>query len=979
MEETKFFDVIQQIDDILNEKDVCQAIVLLEDILKEEPFEKYFLEKLQDVEWLRPLTERGFFAKPPKPEKDESKGTIGFPPWPESRYLARMASVNPEMVFKVIIQIPDTENASVNEDLVDAALAMPPDLAAKLVEKAKAWARSSYQLFLPEKLGNLVAHLARGGETDVALDLARVLLEVLPDQKRQKKTIDDDTYGLPPEATARFDQWDYEETLKKHIPELVKAAGIRAFDFLCDLLETAIRLSRRDGEKGVPEDYSYIWRPAIEEHPQNIGHSLKDSLVTSIRDAAESIIQTESVNIKVLVDRLESRPWRVFHRIALHLLRCFPDVSSELIAERLTDHDLFEDGCCRHEYTMLLGGCYSLLSPQQRKVILGWIEQGPDLERFKEKEEQFSGKRPTDKEAQRYRRYWQRDRLAWFKESLPKAWKQHYEELVNELGEPEHPEFASYSVSWVGPTSPKSAEELKTMTVPDIAKFCKTWKPSRDRMTPSPGGLGRALSPVVEEDPARFSEGANEFLDLDPNYVRALLSGFRDALKKERTFDWIPVLDLCNWVLKQPREINGSRHEESDKDPHWGWARKTIAGLISAGLKEDPGCIPYDLRKTVWDVIEPLTKDPDPTPDEEARYDGSTMDPTTLSINTTRGEAMHAVINYGLWIRRHLEKEPDPKERLAHGFDEMPEVREVLENHLHISRDPSLAIRAVYGQWFPWIVLLDPEWAESHAGQIFSPKEDERILWAAAWNAYVTWCKAYDNVFDVLGDQYALAIERLGEVDKEVDHLVNPESRLGEHLVVFYWRGKLDLNHPENLLVRFWEKASPSVRGWVIQFVGRSLTNDKGTMPQVIIKRLEVLWERCISEAISASDKKSFLPELVAFGWWFASAKFRDKWAMEQLLGALRITQKTDMDHLVVERLAVISERMPMETVQCLEYLVKGDKEGWKMHRWRDKAKMVLSNALQAQGKTAEMAEDLIHYLGSRGYLEFRSLFRGNG
>ena len=940
---------------------------------------RYFFDRLENPEWIKPLQAKGFFSNPPPLDRDEEKGTIGFPPWPESRYLARMASGSPGTIFEVIIHIPDTENVSVNEDLVDAALEMPPEVAAKLVEKAKAWARSPYHLLLPEKLGNLVAHLAQGGETDAALDLARVLLEVLPDQKRQEKTVDNGTYSLPPEATARFDQWDYEETLKKDIPELVKVAGIRAFDFLCDLLETAIRLSRRDGEKGVPEDHSYIWRPVIEDHPQNIRHDLKDSLVTSVRDAAESIIQTETENIKVLVERLESRPWRVFHRIALHLLRCFSDASLELIAERLTDRDLFDDGAYRHEYTLLLRNCYSMLSPQQRKVIIGWIEQGPDLDRFKKMEEKFTGKLPTDEEAQRYHRYWQRDRLAWFKKSLPKKWKQRYEELVTELGEPEHPEFASYSESWVGPTSPKSAEELKKMTVLDIVKFCKTWQPSGDRMTPSPEGLGRALSPVVEEDPTRFSQMASEFVGLDHTYVRALLSGFRDGLKKDRPFEWIPVLDLCKWVLRQPREIPGRGHEERNRDPHWGWARKTMADLISAGSKEGPGCIPYDLRKTVWEIVEPLTEDPDPTPEEEASYGGSDMDPTTLSINTTRGEAMHAVVHYGLWVRRHLEKESNAKEMLAHGFDEMPEVREVLENHLDTSCDPSLAIRAVYGQWFPWLVLLDTEWAKRHAGQIFPPKEDERNLWAAAWNAYVTWCKAYDNVFDVLGDQYALAIERLGEVDKEVDHLVNPESRLGEHLVVFYWRGKLDLNHPENLLVRFWEKASPSVRGWVIQFVGRSLTNDKGTMPQVIIKRLEVLWERCISEAISASDKKSFLPELVAFGWWFASAKFRDKWAMEQLLGALRITQKTDMDHLVVERLAVISERMPMETVQCLEYLVKGDKKGWKMHRWRDKAKVVLSNALQAQGKTAEMTEELIHYLGSRGYLEFRSLLRRSG
>ena len=59
---------------------------------------------------------------------------------------------------------------------------------------------------------------------------------------------------------------------------------------------------------------------------------------------------------------------------------------------------------------------------------------------------------------------------------------------------------------------------------------------------------------------------------------------------------------------------------------------------------------------------------------------------------------MHTVIRYALWVRQHLEKEPDSEARLQNGFEEIPEVREGLETHLDPSREPSLAVRAVYGQ-----------------------------------------------------------------------------------------------------------------------------------------------------------------------------------------------------------------------------------------------------------------------------------------
>jgi hypothetical protein len=51
---------------------------------------------------------------------------------------------------------------------------------------------------------------------------------------------------------------------------------------------------------------------------------------------------------------------------------------------------------------------------------------------------------------------------------------------------------------------------------------------------------------------------------------------------------------------------------------------------------------------------------------------------------------MHAVIQYALWCRRHLENLSDGKQRVQRGFEELPEVREVLDFHLEPDNDPSL-------------------------------------------------------------------------------------------------------------------------------------------------------------------------------------------------------------------------------------------------------------------------------------------------
>ena len=196
---------------------------------------RYFFDRLENPLWITPLKIRGFFQSPPLPLRDESRGTIGFPPWPESSYLARMAPLAPEAVLEVILGIPDTENVRVHEDLVDAALGMPGPLAANLVGRAKKWVLCPYQLRLPERLGQLVSHLAKNLETKTALELSKALLEVLPGVEEAGSTDILEEYRLPPEPRARFDKWEYQEILKKDIPVLVRTVGLEAFDLLCDL------------------------------------------------------------------------------------------------------------------------------------------------------------------------------------------------------------------------------------------------------------------------------------------------------------------------------------------------------------------------------------------------------------------------------------------------------------------------------------------------------------------------------------------------------------------------------------------------------------------------------------------------------------------------------------------------------------------------------------------------------------------------
>ena len=339
---------------------------------------------------------------------------------------------------------------------------------------------------------------------------------------------------------------------------------------------------------------------------------------------------------------------------------------------------------------------------------------------------------------------------------------------------------------------------------------------------------------------------------------------------------------------------------------------------------------------------------------------------------------MHAVVRYALWVRRHILAEPNGEQRVVRGFAEMPEVRDVVDVHLHPDRDPSLAVRAVYGQRFPQLVLLDEEWVNRNVLRIFPTAESQCELRDAAWETYVAFHRIYDNVFPLLQEEYLRAVERIGLARPSTSRLADPDEQLAGHLMTLYWRGKLELGDPEGLLTRFFDKADDALRGRALAFVGRALRATEEEVPSEIIVRLQELCRWRLETARTAESVASHIEELSAFGWWFISAKFDDGWAMSQLREVLELSGWAEPDHLVVERLAELVTEMPYLAVRCLTLMAENDRPRWYFHGWKQAPRTILAAAIDGSGQAArEAAIDEVHRLGARGYLGFRNLLPG--
>ncbi len=139
----------------------------------------YFFDNLDDPAWLEVLRAEGFFRLPPTPEL--TSDGVRTPPWPASRYLARMAGHRPDLVRDIILEMPATKNDRVHEDLVSAAHSMPADVCLSLLSQIESWIEAPHQRkLLADQTAALATRLVHDGHPTAGLCLMRAVLRVSP-------------------------------------------------------------------------------------------------------------------------------------------------------------------------------------------------------------------------------------------------------------------------------------------------------------------------------------------------------------------------------------------------------------------------------------------------------------------------------------------------------------------------------------------------------------------------------------------------------------------------------------------------------------------------------------------------------------------------------------------------------------------------------------------------------------------------------
>jgi ribosome-binding protein aMBF1 (putative translation factor) len=830
----------------------------------------YFFGKCTNPKWLALLKDKGAFQYPPAPQQNE-EGYIRFAVWAESGYLVRMATEAPREVADIILLIPDTQNVYVIDDLVKATLNMPIEIALTVMEKAAKWMANEYMFYpLDGHLGELIRYYISAGKADEALELTKILLDILPDPNWQEKSENGDFQWDGPHPKARIDNYSYKKLAGNTIPELAKSTGVPVFQWLCGMLDRSLTYSRaKDTSPKNNYDYSSYWRPEIEKPTQYEAYELKNILIDLILKTGMQLEATIGINIVVSI--LNEKSWVVFKRIALYLL-------SKL------------------------------------------------------------------------------------DQALPEALKPYYEKLVQEYSEAEKTLGYELEVMEGWESGPKNNDELAVLPVEKLVQYLNEWKLSVETRGVSAEGLAQTLYSLVKVRPELYSAEAQQFTQLTSTYTSIYLFwifwGFEEVLRNANPkLEWIRILELCQWMIKQSREI------KKINAAGWSQAGGGIANLLGEGMRKN--LIPLKLRKNVWVVLEPLTEDPDPTSEYEKT---NRKEPYSLSINSTRGKAMHAVMKYALWVYRNRVEGQAVDAEEGKNQEILPEIEAVLEKHLDHTQDSTLAIHSVYGQWFPCLAKVKPEWAARNRVRIFPSDESDRKYWEAAWEAYILFCHPYNDVFEILKTEYNRAIEEIESVTEKKG------ERLVWHLMLFYIWGRLE--QESDIFINFWKRASDELRAEAIFYIGFNiLTDAEKQLPDKEMQRIIALWENRRETVLSAPIPMAYIKEMAAFGHWFGSGKLEPQWAIHQLLFVLETTKRVDAIPPVMEQLETMAANFPREVVKILKALAENERDFMAFNQYD--IEVIIENVLcghDDEGRTK--AREFCDYLISKGIFKFKNLLQ---
>jgi hypothetical protein len=481
-------------------------------------------------------------------------------------------------------------------------------------------------------------------------------------------------------------------------------------------------------EKNVP---SWSSRPAIEDHSQNYSwHGVENCLVEGVRDILEIWLEGGDEKARFFTSKLLDGKLEMERRIAIYLVNKKFEKLSGLLGKAIP---LLLNTGHIHEMYNLLQTRYAEFDDANKKLTLDTIKNIPK-----------PNKEYGDEILRRNQRNWL---SAIYGKGLIEA-DQLFEKLNADpkLGKlSTHPDFISWMESRMGPGPSlySSAELISLLDKGELIQALNNFQPSNDFWMDAPTikALVDSLEEAVVKEPIKFSYAINDFLNAKRPYQYAIISGFMKfwGSEKEVGDEWKEIcaqlFKFLETLLYNEAYWKEAVEKQRNLTPTKDWMTATIADLLRAFVRKDEKSISPEFLPQVQKLIFTLVeKNP-------SEWNGDNNDAMTQAINTLKGKAIEALIDYSLFSAR-LSDRKNKEHKTA-----WKEVEPIFNSQIRQCKGSNQEFSTLLGAYSANILYLDPEWLQNNIGLIFPIEYPDNFSCAIGGLAYAP---ANDRLYALL-------------------------------------------------------------------------------------------------------------------------------------------------------------------------------------------------------------------------------------
>jgi len=273
---------------------------------------------------------------------------------------------------------------------------------------------------------------------------------------------------------------------------------------------------------------------------------------------------------------------------------------------------------------------------------------------------------------------------------------------------PKHPDFSTYMESgWVGENSQHTADELLSRSDKNLAALLNSFVEQPGWNNPTRRGLSLEFKKAIKADPDRFIKHLQNFKNLHFDFIVNIIEGYVELLVGDMNSHkeiWIYLLDFCEEIVSLPKfwekpEGNGQEYLTAN----YSWVVSSIADAIRSGTSDDKFAFEAELLPVSRRILEIILEN------QEGEEFPDKCDAVSISINSSRGKCIEALINYALRRCRLADKTKSGRAKIWHS-----DLKFLFEKEFSKISDSNHEFVTLFANYLPNFIYLDRDWMLEH-------------------------------------------------------------------------------------------------------------------------------------------------------------------------------------------------------------------------------------------------------------------------